>query len=91
MAPGSSLLRLLERLPVPPGCAVVSIAGSRDWLVPRDATRLPTTPGHVGLDVGPFDHWDLLLSSRCFPHIERVLRRPLLRAVGPFSLPELAA
>lgn len=91
MAPGSSLLRLLERLPVPAGCALVSIAGSRDWLVPLAATRLPSTPGHVQLDVGPFDHFDLLLRRRCFAHIERALRSPLLRVDEPVSLPELAA
>ena len=91
MTPGSSLLRRLERLPVPSGCALVSIAGPRDWLVPREATRLPPTPGHVDLDAGPFDHWDLLLRGDCFVHVERALRRPDPRAAGWASRPGLAA
>ena len=73
LTPGSTLLRVVERLPVPSGSALVSIAGARDWLVPPEATHLPATPGHVELCAGPFDHWDLLLRRHCFAQIARAL------------------
>jgi len=76
MAPGSSLLQQLAHLPVPPGCALVSIAGTKDWLVPVAATRLPATAGHLHREAGALDHRDLLLRRRCFAHIERALEMP---------------
>jgi len=82
MTPSSSLLQLLARLPVPPGCALISIAGAKDWLVPMEATRLPATAGHLHFDAGPLDHWELLLRQRCFAHVEQALRVPCSAAAG---------
>ena len=73
LAPGSSLLRLLVRTPVPLGSTLVSLAGGKDWLVPPSATRLPISPGHREVRVALADHWDFLLRKQCFARTLEVL------------------
>jgi triacylglycerol lipase len=76
MTPGSPLLRLLARLPVPAGSELISIGASDDRLVPLAATALPETPGHRHLDAGPLDHLQLVWSRRAFERVAEALGRP---------------
>jgi hypothetical protein len=73
VAPGSRLLRLLRGAPVPAGCSLISISGSRDRLVPEAAARLDRGPGQHHLDAGPCGHFQLLLGSRGFAQIAHAL------------------
>jgi pimeloyl-ACP methyl ester carboxylesterase len=73
MRPDSPLLRRLRVLPVPIGSALVSIHGSRDWLVPPASSRLPVAPGHYDLDAGACHHWQLLFGAPAFACVEEVL------------------
>src|SRR5262245_12336976 len=86
ITPGSSLLQLLARLPVPPGSALVSVAGTRDRLVPRETTRLPATPRHLHLDAVGLDHFDLLLRKRSFALVEQALEAPHREAPLPLAV-----
>jgi pimeloyl-ACP methyl ester carboxylesterase len=55
LLPGSSFLRELARIPMPPGPEVIAVSGDRDWLAPPRTTamdgvrRLNLPTGHSGL------------------------------------------
>lgn len=82
ITPHSRLLRQLIGTPVPRGCALVSISGSRDRLVSESAARAGDGPGHYHLDAGPCTHTQLLIGALGFLRIEFALAVPGLEVGG---------
>lgn len=76
ITPHSRLLRRLTDAPVPSGCALVSISGSRDRLISEAAARAGEGPGHHHLDAGPCNHTQLLIGALGFLRIEFALTVP---------------
>ena len=83
ITPRSRLLRRLTDAPVPSGCALVSISGSRDRLISEAAARAGDGRGHYHLDAGPCSHTQLLLGALGFLQIEFALTMPGLEVGSP--------
>jgi len=63
MVPGSDLVRELLAIDVPEGSRLVSIAGARDWLVPRRCSLLDDRPEQRNLTIAGVGHSGLLVAG----------------------------
>jgi len=72
LLPGSRFLRDLERLPLPLGPEVTTVAGGRDWLAPSHTTHLP---GAHHLDL-PTGHSGLLVDEAVAEAVAAILDAP---------------
>ena len=71
MLPRSPLVRELERLPVPAGSELISIAALEDPVVPIRSARVSSRARHRNAQVSRANHWELLSSA---PVLGRVCR-----------------
>jgi hypothetical protein len=60
-------------MPPPEGTSILSVAGSRDTIVPPEASRLEGA-GYRNLVVPGLDHWTLPTSRRVFRCVKEVLQ-----------------
>lgn len=73
MVPGCRFLAELERAPVPEDCALYSMAGLADLVVPAPCARLPRRARHYNRVLQKADHWDLVFDSDAQRAIARLL------------------
>jgi len=90
MLPGSSLLRELQALPVPPGSELIAVSAAGDLVVPNACAHLAAEPGHRNENLAEVDHLGLLHHARCHQFVETALaqtaaptRRPAKRLAPP--------
>ena len=77
MIPGSSLLRELERQPVPTGSELIAIASRDDAVVPASSARAAIAPRQRSLELARVGHAELLLSRVAFGLVATALAAPL--------------
>ena len=72
LLPGSTFLRDLERMPLPSGPEVTTVAGGRDWLAPSHTTHL-SGARHLDLPTG---HSGLLVDEAVAEAVAQILDAP---------------
>ena len=85
MTPGCRFLAELERAPVPEGCALYSMAGLADLVVPAPCARLPRRARHYNRVLQKADHWDLVFDAEAQHAIASLLRGRLTTSRGARS------
>jgi pimeloyl-ACP methyl ester carboxylesterase len=83
MLEGSDFLAELAERPLPAGTSILSIAASRDLLVPPSSARLSERPGQRNALLAGANHWSLLFSRRAFSIVEDELAAPDLVELAP--------
>jgi triacylglycerol lipase len=77
MIPGSSLLRELEREPIPTGSEMIAIASRDDTVVPLRCARAADAPRQRTVELARVGHFDFLWSRAAFGLVASALAAPL--------------
>jgi pimeloyl-ACP methyl ester carboxylesterase len=77
MIPGSTLLRELEREPVPSGSELIAIASRDDTVVPARCARAADAPRQRSVELARVGHFDFLWSRAAFALVASALAAPL--------------
>ena len=77
MIPGSSLLRELEREPIPAGSELIAIASRDDTVVPARCARVADAPRQRSVELARVGHFDFLWSRVAFGLVASALAAPL--------------
>jgi triacylglycerol lipase len=73
MIPGSSFLRELERLPVPPGSELIAVSAGGDAIVPAECARVAARPRHRNATLSRLDHMGFLHRLESLAFVESAL------------------